>query len=51
MSTTTTTPPLSPTREPIGDPMDAVARTRPRPTVQDTISQTLTMAWRSTRIS
>jgi ABC-2 type transport system permease protein len=45
MSTTT----LTPTRTPIGDPMDVVARTRPRTTLQDTVSQTMTMAWRSTK--
>jgi ABC-2 type transport system permease protein len=45
MSTTTLTPP----RHPIGDPMDAVARTRTHPTLQDTVSQTLTMAWRATK--
>ena len=45
MSTTT----LTPTRTPIGDPMDVVARTRPRTTLQETVSQTMTMAWRSTK--
>ena len=49
MSTQTIPTAPAPARRPIGDPMDVVARTRPRPTVQDTISQTLTMAWRSTK--
>ncbi|MGY2877087.1 ABC-2 type transport system permease protein [Marmoricola sp. URHA0025 HA25] len=48
MSTQTIHPTLAPTREPIGDPMDVVAATRPRPSLQETVSQTVTMAWRST---
>ena len=45
MSTTT----LTPSRNPIGDPMDLVARTHSRVSFQDTVSQTMTMAWRSTK--
>ena len=44
---TTTT--LTPTRNPIGDPMDLVARTHSRVSLQDTVSQTRTMAWRATK--
>ena len=36
-------------RNPIGDPMDLVARTRPRTSLQETVSQTMTMAWRATK--
>ena len=32
---------------PVVDPATAVARTRPRATIADTVSQTLFMAWRS----
>jgi ABC-2 type transport system permease protein len=51
MSTTTTmtTPTLAPTRAPLGDPMDLVARTTRRPSLQDTLSQTMTLAWRATK--
>jgi ABC-2 type transport system permease protein len=42
---TTTT--LTPTPSPIDDPMDLVARTHARPSFQDTVSQTVTMAWRA----
>ena len=37
------------TLAPIADPLDIAARTRPRTSLQDTVSQTLTMAWRSLR--
>lgn len=44
MSTTLSTP-----RTPIEDPMDLVARTRSHTSLQETVSQTLTMAWRATK--
>ena len=47
--TLTTTQTTSPTRHPIGDPMDLVARTRSHTTLQETVSQTMTMAWRATK--
>src|SRR5215831_8755303 len=34
-------------RQPIVDPASAVARARPRTTVAETVSQTLSMAWRA----
>ncbi|RAJ58964.1 ABC-2 type transport system permease protein [Streptomyces sp. Amel2xB2] len=44
MTTTVTAP-----GNPIGDPMDLVARTRRHTTLQETVSQTLSMAWRATK--
>ncbi|OEV11817.1 ABC transporter permease [Streptomyces nanshensis] len=44
MTTTVTAP-----GHPIGDPMDLVARTRRHTTLQETVSQTLSMAWRATK--
>jgi len=40
---------ITTTRDPIGDPMDVVARAHARPSLQDTVSQTVTMAWRATK--
>jgi ABC-2 type transport system permease protein len=40
---------LTAVRNPIGDPMDLVAHTKPRATLADTVSQTMTMAWRATK--
>ena len=37
------------TLAPLADPLDLVARTRPRATLQETASQTTTMAWRATK--
>jgi len=37
------------TLAPLADPLDLVARTRPRASLQETASQTMTMAWRATK--
>ncbi|MFC9245117.1 ABC transporter permease [Streptomyces sp. NPDC057136] len=44
MSTTVTAP-----SNPIGDPMDLVARTRSHTTLQETVGQTMSMAWRAAK--
>jgi ABC-2 type transport system permease protein len=37
------------TLAPLADPLDLVAGTRPRASLQETVSQTVTMAWRATK--
>jgi ABC-2 type transport system permease protein len=49
MSTTVTAPGVTAPANPIGDPMDLVARTRSHTTLQETVSQTMSMAWRATK--
>ncbi|HET6166654.1 MAG TPA: ABC transporter permease [Marmoricola sp.] len=41
--------PETATLAPIADPVDVAAMTRPRTSLQETVNQTLTMAWRSLR--
>jgi ABC-2 type transport system permease protein len=50
MSSTATVPaPAAAPGVPIADPVDLVARTRPRTSLRETVSQTMSMAWRATK--